>query len=432
MTSEVGESILLPAPFTAACYAACLRPLSRNGINTISVSEYGPAQTFVSRYCDEAIVVPSPRDDLVAYKDALVSISSRPDVRTIIPVFPSDSYILAKYRDEFAGHLNPIVPSMETLRSVHDRLQLFDLAEEAGVPIPETQSLDEVDDWNRELIIKSRYNILVDEYVDGLSPRDCETVKEVTYLSAEEVPNPDTVREEMGHTPIVQECVPKAGEYVFGALYNRGEPVATFQHKQIRGATYTGGGGSYRESIYDPELEAVGRKLLDHLDWHGLACIEYMEDANTGEYKLTEINPRVWRSMAFAMRAGAQFPYYYWLLATGQSQAIDPGYELGVGGHLLYGELTYLYSILHEQNPNVERPTLRSALFEILTSCYEQPHLDYAPLDDPAPFLRGVANMIPILRNMTISGKVRTFDEMAGGDDGSDRIKHTPSRQRNQ
>jgi len=415
MDRERGEAILVTSRVSPANYAACLRPVSQRGIHTIVASGQKTSPALVSRYCDEPIVVPSPWDDLVAYKDALVAIAARPDVQTIVPCHPSDSYVLAKYWDEFVEHVNPLVPPMKTVRSVHDRLQLFQAAKEAGVPVPETWSIDEIDNWNRELIIKSRYNIHVDEYIEGLSPQDCGTVKNIEYIGSDEVPDIDTIREEMMHTPIVQECVPKADEYLFGALYDHGEPVATFQHKQIRGATYAGGGGSYRESIYDPELETVGRKLLNHLDWHGLACIEYMEDANTGEFKLTEINPRVWRSMAFAIRAGAEFPYYYWLLATGQSQKIDPEYRVGIGGHLLYGELTYLYSILRETNPNVERPAFRAALFEMLSSCYDQPHFDHRLFDDPLPFLRGVANTVPILRNVSISSKVRPLADSIGG-----------------
>jgi len=50
------------------------------------------------------------------------------------------------------------------------------------------------------------------------------------------------------------------------------------------------------------------RDLLDWLDWHGLACIEYIGDADTGEFVLVEINPRMWQSLAGAVAAGADFP----------------------------------------------------------------------------------------------------------------------------
>jgi len=198
----------------------------------------------------------------------------------------------------------------------------------------------------------------------------------------------------MEHDPIVQEFIPKDGEYMFAALYDHGEPLATFQHRQIRGNSYTGGGGVYRESIYDPELEAVARDLLDELDWHGLACIEYMRDARTGQYVLTEINPRMWQSLPSTVQAGADFPYYYWLLANGRADEIDHEYETGVGTHLLYGELGYLLSILREDSPHVERPSVTRTAGEILASVFTEPNFDYLSLDDFGPFLTGLKRKI--------------------------------------
>ena len=275
-------------------------------------------------------------------------------------------------------------------------MRLAEAAEEAGVPVPETRSLDEVDDWDRELIIKSRYNLLAEEYVDSYSPHEFDVVKTIKHLRQGETPDVDEIRDEMKHVPIVQEYVPTDGEYVFGALYDHGEPLATFQHRQIRGDSYTGGGGVYRKTvdIPVPELEEVGRTLLGSLDWHGLACIEYMKDANTGEFKLTEINPRLWQSLPCAVRAGADFPYDYWLQAMGRTDLIEPGYEIGVGTHFLFGELQHLLSILQEDSPLVEKPSFVGRLGEILYSCYEMPRFDYLRLDDPLPFAYNIYHVI--------------------------------------
>jgi predicted ATP-grasp superfamily ATP-dependent carboligase len=198
----------------------------------------------------------------------------------------------------------------------------------------------------------------------------------------------------MHHDPIVQEFVEASGQYVFAALYDEGEPLATFQHRQLRGNSYTGGGGVYRETIADPELEAVGRRLLDHLDWHGLACIEYMKDAETGAYKLAEINPRLWQSLPCAVRAGADFPSYYWLAATGRADEIDPTYEVGVRTHMLHGELGYLQSVRSDTSPFHQRPSLPREALAVASSCLTSPNFDTFRVDDPRPFLRGVGHVL--------------------------------------
>ncbi|WP_218644648.1 carboxylate--amine ligase [Natronomonas gomsonensis] len=388
-----GGSMLIPTGFDAGSYTS-VRSLARLDVGTIIGSEHDDVPAAASRFCDEFVRLPSPTEDLLAYRDALVGVAARPEVRTIAPLRPQDPYVFAKYADRFEPYVSLVTPPMETLRTVHDRVRLIEAAGEAGVPAPETQLLSDVDTWDEERIIKSRYNLLVDEYLPEWSPRDVGVVKTVTHVRPGETPDVDEIEAEMKHEPIVQEYVRSSGEYVFGALYDHGEAVSTFQHRQIRGDSYTGGGGVYRESIADPELEAVGTQLLDHLDYHGLACIEYMRDADTGEYVLTEINPRMWQSLPCAVVAGADFPAHYWLLATGRGEEIEPGYEVGVGSHLLYGELGHLLSIITDDSPFVEAPSLVGTAAEIAMSCYRMPNFDVLKFDDPRPFLRGVRHAI--------------------------------------
>ncbi|WP_135853579.1 carboxylate--amine ligase [Halorussus salinus] len=382
-------SVLIPTGVAPYSYP-CLRSLHRRGVRTLAASEHDHVPVFSSRFCDETARLPSPDDDLLAYKDALVDLAARDDVAAVIPIREYDAYLLSRYRDEFAERAAVEVPPIETLERVHDRVKLAEAAEAAGAPVPETRPLDAVEEWSGDHIVKSRYNLLADRYVDTHAPDECEEVNHVTHVRPDEEPDRDELVAAMNHVPIVQEFVPASDEYMFAALYDEGDPVATFQHRQIRGNSYTGGGGVYRESMYDPDLESVARDLLGELDWHGLACIEYMEHAETGEYYLTEINPRMWQSLPSTVRAGADFPLYYWLQSQGRRDEIDPDFELGVGSHLLYGELGYLASVLSDESPYVERPGLGETALEIGESVVRQPRFDFLRLDDPRPFVSGV------------------------------------------
>lgn len=384
--SDGRDAIVIPASRYPHGYAS-LRSLAQAGVTTIAAVPDKSLPITASRFCDEVVVIP-PSRDLPAYKDALLELAARPDVRTIIPHRPPDPYLFSKYADEFASHIDLVVPPFETLQAVHDRKQLMDAAAAAGVPVPETQLLDAVEVWDTDRIIKSRYNLLTDEYIDAFGPGDARISKTVTHVPAQTTPDRAAICEEMNHVPIVQEYIDGADEYVFGALYDHGDALATSQHRQLREDSYTGGGGVYRETVDIPALDEVGRTLLDHLDWHGLACIEYIEDAATGEFKPIEINPRMWQSLPCATRAGAAFPYWYWLSATGHSEDIKAGYEAGVRTHYLYGELEHLVSIVREDSSLVDCPSLPATIGEILQSCYEMPAFDYLHRDDPFPALQ--------------------------------------------
>ena len=372
---------------------AVMRSFGKNGIRTVVATEHDDTPATSSRYCGETVRIPAPSDGLLGYKDALVEISTRPDVDVIVPCRPEDAYILSKYHDEFAPHVRLVVQPFETLQSVHDRRRLYDAATDAGAPMARTRLLSDVETFETPSIVKPRYNVIADAYVDGFGPNDYDIVKRVVHVQPGEEPDRDEITRAMGHDPIVQEYVPAAGKYMFAALYDHGEALATFQHRQIRGNSYTGGGGVYRQSVYIPELEAVGRALLDHLDWHGLACIEYLKDAETGEFKIIEVNPRLWQSLPSTMRSGADFPYYYWLLATEQKHLVEPEYELGTGTHYLWGELGYLKSVVSDDSPLAERPSLSKALWDVGSSIVREPHFDFFYLDDPAPFLHFVVHV---------------------------------------
>lgn len=396
---RASERSVVIAASAAPSTVACLRSLGSRGIRTVVVAEKETAAALRSKYCDEVVPVPSPHEDLVAYKKALLSLARRPDVLTIIPVREEDVYVLSKYKSEFAEHVSTPWPALETLTNVQDRERLFEVARDAGVPIPRTQLLDASADWNQQWIVKSRYSILVNDYIDTYPLEKCVSPPGTRYLAQNVKPNVESLEAEMHHTPLLQEYISTSEEYGFFALYDHGECVASFQHRQIRGYTYAGGASAFRESVNIPELEETGRTLLDHLDWHGLAMVEFLRDDATDEFKLMEINPRFWSSLPFSVQAGADFPHYYWLLADGRHDEISCEYETGIAGHLLRGELLYLRSVLTDEIEIVDKPPILNAIQAVLQSTWAHPRFDYLNMDDPKPFLRDMLNMYEEYRN---------------------------------
>jgi len=381
---------LVPSGNDASAYA-CVRSLADRGVGAVVASEKPNPPAAASRFCEERVDLPPPREDLLAYRDALLEHAAREDVRTVVPVRCEDGYLLSRYRSAFEDRVSVVAPPMDTLETVHDRLLLADAAGAAGVPVPETRRLSEAaGDRAAARIVKSRYNVLADAYLDDFGERDVDVVKDLRHVAAGNTVDADAVRASMRHDPIVQSFVETAGEYMVAALCVDGEVVSSFQHRQVRGDSYTGGGGVYRRSVYDPDLEAVAVDLLEHLDYHGLACIEYMREAGTGDYVLTEINPRMWQSLPSTVHAGADFPWYYWLAADGRVGAVSDDYEMGVGTHFLHGEAGHLASVVTDDSPNVPRPPLSRTAWTVLASVVAEPHFDYLRADDPGPFLAGL------------------------------------------
>jgi predicted ATP-grasp superfamily ATP-dependent carboligase len=387
--------VVVPAIDTASSTAA-LRSLGQHNIHTIAISERQSPPSFSSKYCDEVVTAPDPTVDLAAYEETLLGLAERPDVHTILPFRESDVYVLARNRQALADHVNTPWPALDTLQSVQDRVSLFAAARTAGVPIPTTQPLDDWDGRDQDVIVKPRYTLHAREY----SVRFAESHTQwssTRYVAPDEDVSQANLVAEMGHVPLVQEYIPTTDEYGFFALYDHGEPVATFQHRQRRGWKYCGGPSAYREAVDIPELGQAGRRLLDELEWHGVAMVEFLRDPETDEFKLMEVNPRFWSSLPFTVQAGVDFPHLYWLQATGTPIEADPDYDVGLAGHLLWGELLHLQSILREEYPLVDRPSFLHRLGEVLGSIVRSPRFDYLDRDDPRPFVQDLRNKVTTL-----------------------------------
>lgn len=392
MTASVreGASAVVPAVGTAGSLAA-VRSLGRHGVRTVVISEHDTPPSFSSRYCDEKQSVPSPRTDLHGYRDALLTLAAREDVTAIIPVREADVYVLAKHREAFAEHLRTPWPTFDKLRTVHDRLQLFDAADRAGVPTPETCRLDEVTDWNRERIVKGRYAALTAETTGSVPEGRFELPPKTIFLDPGVEPDVEALIDRMGHVPIAQAFL-DGTEYCFRALYRNGEPVATSQKKLIRGYKYARGPSVSHEAVDLPGLEATGLALLDELEWEGLASVGFIAD-DDGAFNLLEVNPRTPASVPVDIHAGINYPVQWWDLFCGAAPTGRGAYRSGTASHLLRGELVHLHSVTREEYALADRPSLVRTALEVGESVVRAPTFDILSRDDPGPFVRDVLNV---------------------------------------
>ncbi|APE95091.1 carboxylate--amine ligase [Halodesulfurarchaeum formicicum] len=388
---ESKGAAVVPAVGTPGSVTA-IRSLGRHGVHTVAVSEKQSPPSFSSRYCDETAVVPSPTEDLDGYADALLELAAHDAVEAVIPVREEDIYVLAKHREAFAEHIGTPWPSFDKLQDVHDRHRLFAAAERAGVPAPDTKPLDEVENWDRNRIVKGRYAFLTADTVDGVPPGQSVAPPKTVFLEPGVEPDIEGLIESMGHVPIAQAYV-DGPEYCFRGLYRDGEPVVTSQKRLHRGYKYARGPSIYHEAVDNPKLAATGRALLAELDWEGLASAGFIQN-DDGEFELLEINPRIPASVPVDVHAGVDYPVRYWELARDPTVNRPTDYRPGTTSHLLRGELVYLHSIIREDYPLAERPSLPGEVWNVASSLISEPRFDLLSLDDPGPFVRDTLNAV--------------------------------------
>jgi predicted ATP-grasp superfamily ATP-dependent carboligase len=81
--------------------------------------------------------------------------------------------------------------------------------------------------------------------------------------------------------------------------------------------------------------------LLDDLHWHGVAMVEFKQDAADGLPKLMEINGRFWGSLQLAIDAGVDFPALLVSAIASPPRPQEP-YRVGVRSRWFWGDVDSL------------------------------------------------------------------------------------------
>jgi predicted ATP-grasp superfamily ATP-dependent carboligase len=182
---------------------------------------------------------------------------------------------------------------------------------------------------------------------------------------------------------LLQRHVAGAGEGFF-ALRWGGRTMATFAHRRVREKPPSGGVSVYRESIpLHARLVEPGLRLLDALDWQGVAMVECKREAGTDREVIMEVNGRFWGSLQLAIDAGVDFPELLARCAAGEAVPASSHYRTGVRSRWFWGDVDHLYLRLRDGGAG-------SPLRAVLDFLCVRPGRDREEIwrwRDPLPFL---------------------------------------------
>ncbi|HEV8411449.1 MAG TPA: hypothetical protein VGQ30_13135, partial [Gemmatimonadaceae bacterium] len=137
--------------------------------------------------------------------------------------------------------------------------------------------------------------------------------------------------------------------------------------------------------------EAAGIRMLDELDWQGVAMIECKLDLATGRHSLMEINGRLWGSLQLAIDAGVDFPALLVACASGNSVAQRAPYRVGVRSRWFWGDVDHLYMRMTKSARALHLEGAFPSRFEVIREFLSLPRRgdrgEIWRLRDPAPAL---------------------------------------------
>ena len=252
----------------------------------------------------------------------LVSLAEENDLQQWV-LFPSaDEHlsIVAQHHSFLGRHFTLTTPPWECVKHLYDKRLTYALAQEAGVPTPETYFPGNA----------TQLASLAVAYPVAIKPAIGSSFLNATNRKAYRADDPEelkTLYKAMLQTVspsevIVQELLPDPAKnlFSFAGYYREGNLIAGLSAKRSRQYPMDFGRSStFVESVEIQELRELAGQLLRAVRYTGLAEIEFMWNPRRFRFELLEVNARIWAWVGLAIAAGLDLQYAAFADALGRT-----------------------------------------------------------------------------------------------------------------
>ncbi|GAB4518186.1 MAG: hypothetical protein Tsb0010_02430 [Parvularculaceae bacterium] len=294
------------------------RSLGRQGVEVHAAPLNFRAPALKSKYITAVHKLPYYLHGGDSWVQAITGLQSREKYSLIIPT--DDRSVLPFHwrREELSPLMNVAIPGALAVETLFDKISTRDIAERCDVPIAEGATISGresaahlIDEYGAPLALKPRRSY----YPDKLYARTNVIIADSEESLAHELARIEPEKY------FVEKYFSGIGVGV-SVLASSGAILQAFQHKRVHEPPQ-GGGSSYRKSAaLDPDLYGACARIMEALDYTGLAMFEFKKNDDTDGWILIEVNARPWGSIPLAQSVGVDFPYrLYRLLVEGEETA---------------------------------------------------------------------------------------------------------------
>jgi predicted ATP-grasp superfamily ATP-dependent carboligase len=377
---------------------AVVRSLGRAGYTVHVCAGRRRSLAGVSRQVVHSFATADPLREPAAFVESVAPHVREHAIDVIVPIGEPALLAVLGQRDRFGDAIIPF-PPIETVRAASDKSALSELAARLGISVPrqwEIRTRDEVDRIDVHTLpypVVLKPSRSVTERDGVRSKHAVRYAQDVSELQARLADIPPAA-----YPLLIQQRLVGPGSGVFLLRWD-GVSIASFAHRRIREKPPAGGVSVCAEAVaLDADLVAQSERLLETLNWRGVAMVEYKLDAATGTPHLMEINGRFWGSLQLAIDAGVDFPRLLLQCALGERISPKPGYRVGTRGRWWWGEVDHVLARFRRTDAELAlppgAPTRASVMAEFLARWRPNERDAVFRLDDPMPFLNESARWL--------------------------------------
>lgn len=383
--------------------ALCIaRSLKKKGHEVIVADYIKNSMCFFSNKKSDYFIYPSPYSSPDAFIDCIVDRVKKLNIDVVFPVH-EETFLLSKRKMDVEKHVGLAVPNYEPLLTVHNKDKLYEALLKLSIRMPTTLYLKDFDDFNDiknqlpgSVVLKPRqgggnWGVFFPDHTS------CYNEQIKTYLKRLNV-DIDRV--------LVQEWIPTRDKYSHVVIYQNGDFVQDFADLHIRDFPLSGGAGVLRKSCDSSPMTDISKRLFDDIGWHGLAEIEYVSHADTGELYVIEINPRVWGGVNSAISSNLDIVGMYLDLAVGKTVK-QCSYKTDVQTRWFWGDMRVLPEYFKKSGSK------SGAAWHYLKLLFDKTKTDEFYWDDPLPFFAWLCHaLIKIFKTKGL--QPTAYDSLSG------------------
>lgn len=296
-----------------------VRSLGKLGIPVVGIDWESNAPGFRSRLC-ESIRCAHPVRDPVAVLELLLQEGKRLE-RSTVMLPTTDHFVLfmSRHREALAERFLFALPDPQIVESILNKRLQYELAERIGIPFPQTfypRNLDE---------LAAIRNLV--EYPALLKPYYSHEWQAIFDNKGFQVDSPSELEERFSailphrQPAMVQSLVlgPSSNYYkAYAYIDAENRPLAIFTARRLRQFPIDFGTTSSEKSEWHDDVARLGVELFRRVNYRGPGEVEMKRDDRDGQFKLIELNPRLWGQNSLATYCGVNFPLITYLDLTGQ------------------------------------------------------------------------------------------------------------------
>jgi predicted ATP-grasp superfamily ATP-dependent carboligase len=369
-----------------------LRSLAMNGLTVFAVGNSPASQSAHSRYCAGAWMLdrsPGAQPPV----EQVLRLAKELGVGSVMPISETFHAGLIQKRGQLEPEIHLFSPAAECFAKATDKAYLHGLCEELAIPVARGMMLDKLmetggDDLRFPLVMRtSRQN---DTTAVGHASWKAAYARDATALDAlyDEVAD-------FADNILVQEYHPGVEDHIH-ILMHGGEAFMMGEYLGEHHAPLAGGVTVQRVSCHHEALARDAVRLLQALDWEGIATCQFHYDLKTEDYIFLEINPRMCGGQPTVIMAGFHSPFLLWQSHFEPEKMRKTAYRLGLRTRILGGDANWMLGMMGSEQlpPDQKRLSKLGTLTRFLWNSGPWTKDDSFAWTDPKPFFVDFKQMV--------------------------------------